>query len=121
LQLELEQQSTRLRAMGWRWQGEANLPAVVDVAYRLKRDSWQGQQRLQLELVGARSSAGLNEGSELVLRRGQRMYWCRRQGDGVVVRNANGEEISSDAAAMQQHPYIRALFQEAAMALGLTA
>ena len=121
LQLELEQQSTRLRAMGWRWQGEANLPAVVDVAYRLKRDSWQGQQRLQLELVGARSSAGLNEGCELVLRRGQRTYWCRRQGDGVVVRNAKGEEISSDAAAMQQHPYIRALFQEAAMALGLTA
>ena len=121
LQLELEQQATRLRAVGWRWQGEANLPAVVDVAYRIKRDSWQGQQRLQLELLGVRSNPAGAAGAELVLRRGGRTYWCRRQGDGLVVRNANGEEISSIEADTQQHPYIRALFQEAAMALGLAA
>jgi hypothetical protein len=43
------------------------------------------------------------------------------EGDGWVVRNAAGEEIRSNNAAMEQHPYIRSLLQEAAMALGLVA
>lgn len=121
LQLELEQEANQLRAMGWRWQGEANLPACVDVAYRLKLDSWQGQPRLQLELVGVRPNCGADGTRDVVLRRRERSYWCRMEGDGWVVRNAAGEEIRSDNAAMEQHPYIRSLLQEAAMALGLVA
>ena len=119
LQLELEQQENQLRAMGWRWQGEANLPARVDVAYRLKLDNWQGQPRLLLELAGVRASSGADGNSELVLRRRERTYWCRVEGDGWIVRNAAGEEIRSNHPPKEQHPYIRSLLQEAAMALGL--
>ena len=122
LQLELVQGEHRLRAMGWRWQGPANLPARVDAAYRLRLDQWQGQERLQLELVGLRPSASEADGeAEVVLRRRDRTYWCRRAGSGLVVRNAAGDELSSEEATSHDHPYVRALLQDAAIALGLVA
>ncbi|TVS06632.1 MAG: single-stranded-DNA-specific exonuclease RecJ [Cyanobium sp. PLM2.Bin73] len=120
LQLELEQDGARLRAIGWRWQGEAQLPGRLDVAYRLRLDRWQERERLQLELVGLRPSAlGENGEAEVTLQRGQRLYWCRRQGSGVVIRNAAGEELHSGSTP--EHPYLRALLQDAATALGLAA
>ena len=122
LQLELRQGEASLRAMGWRWQGETNLPALVDVAYRLRLDSWQGEERLQLELVGLRASAGgAIDGGEVVLQHHNRTYWCRREGAGLVVRNAAGDELTSAEGASHDHPYVRALMQEAALALGLVA
>ena len=122
LQLELRQGEASLRAMGWRWQGETNLPALVDVAYRLRLDSWQGEERLQLELVGLRASAGgAVDGGEVVLQHHNRTYWCRREGAGLVVRNAAGDELTSAEGASHDHPYVRALMQEAALALGLVA
>ena len=116
LQLELDQQGERRQAIGWRWPGDpGQLPRCVDVAYRLQRNVWQGQERLQLELLGLRASAG----DEVVLERQQRLYWCSRQGDALVVRNAAGEELRSDSRP--EHPYLRALLQDAAMALGVSA
>ena len=116
LQLELEQQGARRQAIGWRWSGDpGGLPQLVDVAYRLQRNLWQGRERLQLELLGLRASAG----DEVVLARHQRLYWCSRRGDGLVVRNAAGEELHSDSRP--EHPYLRALLQDAAVALGLMA
>jgi single-stranded-DNA-specific exonuclease len=119
LQLELRQGDCRLRAMGWRWQGSADLPAWVDVAYRLRLDRWQGQERLQLELVGLRGCGDPESQGEVRLQRCGRSYWCRRQGNGVVVRNAAGEELLSSSTP--EHPYLRALLQDAALALGLAA
>ena len=122
LQLELRQGEARLRAMGWRWQGETTLPALVDVAYRLRLDSWQGEERLQLELVGLRASTGgAFDGGEVVLQRHNRTYWCRREGAGLVVRNAAGDELTSAEGASHDHPYVRALMHDAALALGLVA
>lgn len=122
LQLEMRQGEARLRAMGWRWQGDINLPAMVDVAYRLRLDSWQGEERLQLELVGLRASAGgAVDGGEVVLQHHNRTYWCRREGAGLVVRNAAGDELTSAEGASHDHPYVRGLMQDAALALGLVA
>jgi single-stranded-DNA-specific exonuclease len=117
LQLQLEQNGLHRRAMAWRWQGEAELPAQVDVAYRLRMDRWQGEERLQLELVGVRPAGCAG----LVLRRRDRTYWCSRHADGLIIRNAAGEEVRSGLHDEHSHPYLRALVQEAAMALGLTA
>ena len=117
LQLQLEQNGLHRRAMAWRWQGGAELPAQVDVAYRLRMDRWQGEERLQLELVGVRPAGCAG----LVLRRRDRTYWCSRHADGLIIRNAAGEEVRSGLHDEHSHPYLRALVQEAAMALGLTA
>ncbi|MBM5821520.1 MAG: single-stranded-DNA-specific exonuclease RecJ [Cyanobacteria bacterium K_Offshore_surface_m2_011] len=124
LQLQLAQGETRLRAIGWRWQGPDQWAGPVDVAYRLRRDDWQGVERFQLELEAIRSSGG----DTVVLQRRDRTYWCRRQGDSLVIRNAAGEElrsaIPSDGAGPAAlgdppHPYVQGLMREAAMALGM--
>jgi len=131
LQLTLEQGGSRLRAIAWRWQGQGSVPEWVDVAYRLRLNRWQGQESLQLELVGLRCSG---PGEVLLLRR-ERTYWCRRQGEGLLIRNDAGEELlrplpattgtaltkDSRGTEAEEHPYIRALLQEAAVALGLVA
>jgi single-stranded-DNA-specific exonuclease len=115
LKLLLEQGGRELAAMAWRWNGPERLRGPVDVAYRLRLDRWQGRERLQLELLGIRPSGG----EEVELRRGERAYWCRRRNDQVVIRNALGQEVVGPA---EDHPpYVRALLQEAAMALGLAA
>ncbi|MEB3201454.1 MAG: single-stranded-DNA-specific exonuclease RecJ [Synechococcus sp.] len=122
LQLELAQGEHRLRAMGWRWQGSATLPTRVDVAYKLRLEQWQGEERLQLELVGLRASdSGTGGEGEVVLQRRNRTYWCRRRGSGLVVRNEAGDELCSDLGSDHAHPYVRTLIQDAAMALGLVA
>jgi single-stranded-DNA-specific exonuclease len=122
LQLQLEQDGAEQRAIAWRWQGEAAPSGVVDVAYHLKLDHWQGQERLQLELAALRSRSG----EEVVLQRRDRTYWCRRDGIAVVIRNAAGEERRLEDPLPQlqapqaiEHPYLQGLFREAAMALGL--
>ncbi len=109
--------------MAWRWDDPTPVPALVDVAYRLRLDSWQGERRLQLEVVALRSSlTGASGQGEVVLRRRERTYWCRRQDGGLVIRNAAGEEISDGLEHDRpgsRHPYVQALLQDAALALGL--
>jgi len=125
LQLTLQQEGSTARAIAWRWQGEFTLPEQVDVAYQLRLNRWQGQEQLQLELRGLRASTR----DTLLLRRRQRDYWVHREGDTVIIRNAAGAELRGQAggAGLQldhpqaDHPYLRALVLEAAMALGLTA
>jgi single-stranded-DNA-specific exonuclease len=145
LQLTLEQAGATARAIAWRWSGDWNLPAEVDVAFLLRLNRWQGQEQLQLELRGLRTSTS----DTLVLQRQQRQYWVRREGEALVIRNAAGEELRSPVCSAgsggstpasstpacnrpggstagpnqprEEHPYVRALFRDAAMALGLAA
>ena len=126
LQLNLRQGDALARAIAWRWSGSWTLPDVLDVAYHLRLNRWQGEERLQLELVALRPSSS----DAFLLRRCNRDYWVRRSDDGLVIRNAAGEELRGQADASgaleldqahpsSNHPYVRALFQEAAMALGI--
>ncbi|PSB01003.1 single-stranded-DNA-specific exonuclease RecJ [Merismopedia glauca] len=43
-------------AIAWRWGEFFPLPPRLDIAYKLRLNTWQGQSKLELELVGARSS-----------------------------------------------------------------
>lgn len=128
LQLELSQDGRTIRAMAWRWQGQELPRGTVDVAYQLRLDRWQGQERLQLELVALRP----RRGEEVVLQRRDRSYWCRREGEGLVIRNAAGEErrldtltcVVGDAQPSLEEagaasPGLQRLFRDAAMALGM--
>ena len=124
LQLQLAQGEARLRAIAWRWQGPSQWSGPVDVAFRLRRDDWQGVERFQLELEAIRCSGG----DGVVLQRRDRTYWCRRQGDTLVITNGAGEELRTaihpDSGALATaadltHPYVQGLLREAAMALGM--
>ena len=125
LQLTLRQNNATARAIAWRW-GDAPLSATeVDVAFQLKANRWNGQERLQLELAALRSSGG----NRLLLQRSNRQYWVQRDGNAVVIRNASGDELRgepTDAGAIScshpssTHPYVQALLQDATMAMGLS-
>ena len=117
LQLTLSQAGATARAIAWRWPGPWNLPQCVDVAFHLRLNRWQGRETLQLDLRGLRASSS----DQLMLLRQERQYFVRRDGDELVIRNAAGEEVRSGTNASGHHPYVRALLQEAAMALGMAA
>jgi len=130
LQLELEQGGVRRQAMAWRWPGPDPEAGPLDVAWRLKLDLWQGEERLLLEVVALRGRGG----DEVVLQHRRRSYWCRRQGDNILIRNAAGEELEVELATLLvndrdldsgakdvRHIYVRGLAREAAQALGLGA
>lgn len=42
-------------AIAWRWGEFFPLPPRLDIAYKLRLNSWQGQSNLELELVGAKA------------------------------------------------------------------
>jgi len=130
LQLTLRQGDAVMRAIAWRWGSDDNLPREkeVDVAFQLRLNRWNGTEQLQLELAALRASSG----DGLLLERCNRSYWVSREGETLVIRNAAGEELrgSPDPAGgctMQSdhpsgtHPYVQALLQDAAMAMGLAA
>lgn len=56
LVLQDRQSHLSIKAIAWRWGDRFPLPAVVDVAYKLKLNEWQGATSLELELVGVRSA-----------------------------------------------------------------
>ena len=125
LQLKLQQGESTLRAIAWRWNGSWTLPKQLDVAFHLRLNRWQGEERLQLEIVDLRASGS----DSLVLRRRDRNYWVSRQDDQLVIRNGEGEELRARCGQGQlevehpqgDHPYVQALFADAATALGLAA
>ena len=128
LQLNLKQGDAVMRAIAWRWGGSETLPQEVDVAFHLRLNRWNGTEQLQLELAALRASSG----DTLLLERCNRRYWVSRDGEALVIRNAAGDElraqpnptpggsISSDHPNCD-HPYLQALLQDAAMAMGLAA
>ena len=128
LQLNLQQGDAVMRAIAWRWGGSESLPKELDVAFQLRLNRWNGTEQLQLEVVALRASSG----DTLLLERSNRRYWVSRDGEALVIRNAAGDElrgrpnpnaggsISSDHPN-GAHPYLQALLQDAAMAMGLAA
>ena len=125
LQLTLQQGNASVRAIAWRWAGGEQLPQDVDVAFQLRLNRWNGEERLQLELAALRPSTG----DTLVLERSNRRYWVHREGAAVVIRNANGDELRGEPGEAGllsdhpngNHPYVQALLQDAAMAMGLAS
>lgn len=47
-------QPFKLKAIAWRWGDYFPLPPRVDIAYRLRENSWNGNTTIELELVGVR-------------------------------------------------------------------
>ncbi len=54
----------RLKATAWRWGEYFPLPPHLDVAYRLRDNTWQGNTTLELEVAGARIASPLASSPE---------------------------------------------------------
>ncbi|GAB4377270.1 MAG: hypothetical protein Kow00121_26220 [Elainellaceae cyanobacterium] len=53
-QTSLNGQKILQKAIAWRWGSFYPLPSPIDVAYRLRLNDWNGEQTVQLELIGVR-------------------------------------------------------------------
>ncbi len=86
----------KLGAIAWRWGDYYPLPKVLDLAYRIKTNEWQGEISMQLEVIGARHSQ--DEFLGVSFHHGDREYVCQmvdRNGHAELrIRNAKGEILS---------------------------
>ncbi len=60
LQLKLKQDGSNivLKGKAWRWGTYHSLPSLLDIAYKLEENTWQGNTELQLNLIAARNPGG---------------------------------------------------------------
>lgn len=54
LSQDVGSQSFKIKAIAWRWRNYFPLPSLVDIAYKLRENSFQGNTAVELELVGIR-------------------------------------------------------------------
>ena len=45
---------TKIKAIAWRWRDYYPIPPKVDIAYKLRENTWNGNTAIELELVGVR-------------------------------------------------------------------
>jgi single-stranded-DNA-specific exonuclease len=50
-----------IKAIAWRWGEYRPLPSLIDIAYRLRLNEWNGAKSVELELIGARLPNGTVE------------------------------------------------------------
>jgi Single-stranded DNA-specific exonuclease len=88
-----------LQGIAWRWGEYFPLPRLVDIAYRLRENTFNGKTSVQLELLGIRLPASLANSLPLVSGQaefdlGDRTYACSlsRSGDfqELRIRNSQG-------------------------------
>lgn len=100
---------TIINGIAWRWSPYFPLPPVVDIAYKLRENTWNGSTTVQLELVGVRLPAPAGSAKpvspkpvsrpklvEFVY--SDRPYTCTMSDSGEVkelkIRNAEGKVLA---------------------------
>lgn len=88
--------SDRFCAIAWRWGEYYPLPPVLDLAYRLRTNEWNGEISLQLELVGSRPVPAADPPTTFVHE--ERSYACKvveaETGKELRIRNAQGKVLT---------------------------
>lgn len=94
LKLTLAQDSQTVTAVAWRWGEYYPLPVQVDLAYKLRENTWNGNTSIELELVGIRlpassplTSTAMSKKAEFYFN--ERRYLCSlvQTGHGTSVLN----------------------------------
>lgn len=57
LQLLLSDNSTEIKCIAWRCSHYFPLPRIIDIAYKLIENDWNGQKSIQLDIVGVKATA----------------------------------------------------------------
>jgi single-stranded-DNA-specific exonuclease len=92
-----------LGAIAWRWGEYFPLPRLVDIAYRLRENTFNGTTSVQLELLGIRLPASLANSRPLVSGKAEfdfadRTYSCSLSRSGGIqelrIRNSEGQVLA---------------------------
>ncbi|MEP0870091.1 single-stranded-DNA-specific exonuclease RecJ [Trichocoleus desertorum AS-A10] len=95
----------RIQALAWRWGEYYPLPNRVDIAYKLRVNEWQGNQTVELELVGVRlpsSENALRSPETAATQQAEfdysdRQYTCglyeQQKGKELRITNSEGQQL----------------------------
>ncbi|WP_370588130.1 single-stranded-DNA-specific exonuclease RecJ [Trichocoleus sp. FACHB-591] len=95
----------RIQALAWRWGEYYPLPNRVDIAYKLRVNEWQGNQTVELELVGVRlpsSENALRSPATVATQQAKfdysdRQYTCglyeQQKGKELRITNSEGQQL----------------------------
>jgi single-stranded-DNA-specific exonuclease len=121
-----------LGAIAWRWEPYFPLPKRLDIAYKLRQNTWNGQTNVELELLGAR----LPEVGAVEFSHADRTYSCRldkghsphqlqihnQQGDVLTVTQGQAlatlqPQVGEMRTIDVREPFFKGLVQQAVRAL----
>ena len=66
----------KIKAIAWRWGEYFPLPTLLDVAYKLRENHWNGNTSIELELVGVRLPASTSTRQKAAFEYNGRSYAC---------------------------------------------
>lgn len=91
-----DQNGHNLKAIAWRWNDYFPLPKVIDIAYKLKENDFNGIKSIQLELVGARNFEPNLPLNRYYFEYQNREYICSfsRQNNELKLINNQGKKLS---------------------------
>jgi single-stranded-DNA-specific exonuclease len=76
------------KAIAWRWSEYLPLPSLLDIAYKLKENNWNGETNIELEIVGVR--LGNIQNKQVSFTYDQRVYHCQ------LLESVNQLQITND-------------------------
>jgi single-stranded-DNA-specific exonuclease len=89
--------SVKITAVAWRWGEYFPLPQRVDVAYKLRENTWNGNTSVELELVGIRLPASpLSLSNKAEFYHNERRYTCSlvESLNELRIRNPEGKVLA---------------------------
>ncbi|NER30672.1 MAG: single-stranded-DNA-specific exonuclease RecJ [Symploca sp. SIO1C4] len=95
--LTQDNQSVNIKAIAWRWGEYFPLPRRLDIAYKLRENTWNGNQTVELELVGIRLPTSFESTpQEVEFYYNQRRYICSLSvsANELTITNPEGKVLT---------------------------
>ena len=97
VQLTLADDGNILKGIAWYWSHYFPLPPVVDIAYKLKENEWNGEKNIQLEVLGVRKPPYNSLNKQGILTYNGREYNCSLYRSEAVqkltIKNDRGKKL----------------------------
>jgi len=92
-----DNQPVNITALAWRWGEYFPLPSRVDIAYKLKENTWNGNTAIELELVGIRlATSAVSPTRKAEFYHNERRYTCSLSDsvNELRIRNSEGKVLA---------------------------
>lgn len=97
LTLSQDNNAQEIKAVAWRWGEYFPLPSRVDIAYKLRQNTWNGNTNVELELAGIRlPSSSLSASKKAEFYFNERRYTCSLDESlsELRIRNSEGKVLA---------------------------
>jgi single-stranded-DNA-specific exonuclease len=86
---------SRIKALVWRWGEYFPLPTRLDIAYKLRDNTWNDNTTIEIELVGVRLPQENNDIKKAIFMHAGKMYQCSfwESLNEILIKNEQGEVL----------------------------